>query len=76
VRYDRKISARARTPDIFDYRAGYKQYLSDDGQASPSDRADPIKPWINWEVQTGDNPADLAAALDTSGTTLAQSCDI
>src|SRR5919199_1068380 len=25
VRYDRKIAGRARTPDVFDYRAGLKQ---------------------------------------------------
>jgi hypothetical protein len=77
VKYDRKIAGRARTPDLFDYRSGYKQQqFSDDEQACPSDRADAANGWINWDVQTGANSADLAAALETSGITLAQFCDI
>src|SRR6516225_11487314 len=40
VRYDRKLGGRARTPDVFDFRSGFKQQLlGDDGQACPSDRA-------------------------------------
>jgi hypothetical protein len=76
VRYDRRISGRARTPDLFDYRSGFKQQmLSDQGGACPSDRADPENPWINWDLHGGDDPADLAAALETTGVTLAQWCD-
>ena len=77
VRYDRKIAGRARTPDIYDYRAGFtQQQLCDQGVASPSDRADAKNPWINWHVEAGDNPADLAAALEQTGVTLAQWCDL
>ena len=77
VRYDRKISGRARRPDVYDYRSGFKQQLlSDDGTASPSDRADAENPWINWHVQAGDDPALLASALEETGITLAQWCDL
>lgn len=78
VRYDRKLGGRARTPDVFDYRAGFKQQqFSDDGEAAcPSDRADAENLWVEWHVQTGDDPSDLAAALETSGVTLAQFCDL
>jgi hypothetical protein len=77
VKFDRKIAGRARTPDIYDYRAGFKQQqFSDDGQACPSDRADAANPWIDWNVHTGDSPADLAAALETTGITLSQWCDL
>jgi hypothetical protein len=77
VRYDRKLGGRARTPDVYDFRAGFKQQqLSDHGEACPSDRADAENPWINWHVQTGDDPCDLAAALESSGVTLAQFCDL
>jgi hypothetical protein len=77
VRYDRKLSGRARMPDVYDFRSGFKQQqFSDDGQASPTDRADPMNPWINWEVQTGDNPPDLAAALQTTGVSVAQWYDL
>jgi len=77
VRYDRKLAGRARTPDIYDFRAGFKQQLlSDDGQASPSDRAHPGNPWIDWEAQTGDDPCALAAALESANISLSQWCDI
>jgi hypothetical protein len=77
VRYDRKLGGRARTPDVFDFRAGFKQQqFSDDGQACPSDRSDPQNAWIDWIVSSGDNPLDLAAALETSGISLAQWCDL
>ncbi len=79
VRYDRRISIveRARTPDVFDSRSGYKQQqFSDDGQACPADRADPMNPWIDWEVSSGDSPLDLAAAIETTGVSLAQFCDL
>ena len=77
VRYDRKIGGRARKPDVYDFRSGFKQQLlSDDGTASPSDRADAENPWINWHVQSGDNPALLASALEETGISLAQWCDL
>ena len=77
VRYDRRIAGRARTPDVFDYRSGFKQQLlADDGQACPSDRAAPENWAINWEVQTGDNPLDLAIALEQTGVSLSQWCDM
>jgi hypothetical protein len=71
VRYDRKVSGRARTPDVYDYRAGLRrQQLDGQGQASPTDHGDPINSWINWGIDTGDDPADLAAALEASGVSL------
>jgi hypothetical protein len=77
TRYDRKIAGRSRMPDISDYRANMRQQLlSEGGQASPSDRADPANPWINWTLTSGDSPADLAAALESSGVSLAQWCDL
>jgi hypothetical protein len=77
VRYDRRIAGRARTPDVFDFRSGFKQQLlGDDGQACPSDRADAANAWINWEVSSGDSPLDLAAALEETGISLAQWCDL
>lgn len=77
VRYDRRIAGRASTPDVYDFRSGFKQQLhADDGQACPTDRSDAGNAWIDWHVQTGDDPSDLAAALETSGVTLAQFCDI
>jgi hypothetical protein len=77
VRYDRKIGGRARTPDIYDYRAGFKQQsLSDQGEASPSSRSDADNPWIDFNVQSNDDPAALAIALEETGVTLSQWCDL
>jgi hypothetical protein len=76
VRYDRKIGGRARTPDVYDFRSGFKQQqIADDGQACPSDRADAGNAWIDWHVQTGDDPCALAAALEGSSVSLSQWCD-
>jgi hypothetical protein len=76
VRYDRKLGGRARRPDVYDYRAGFsQQQIGDHGQATPSDRSDPNNGWINWTLSSGDNPADLVAALETTGITLNQWCD-
>lgn len=73
VKYDRRIAGRARTPDVYDFRAGFKQQmLSDHGEACPTDRADAGNAWINWNVQTGDGPAELAAALESTGISLSQ----
>jgi hypothetical protein len=71
VRYDRRIAGRARTPDLFDHRSRFKrQLLSDQGEASPSDRSDPGNAWINWRTDTGDSPVELAAALEETGLSL------
>lgn len=76
-RYDRKIGGRARTPDIYDYRAGYKQQqISEQGLANPSSRSDAENSWIDWELHSGDDPADLAAALESTGISLSQWCDL
>jgi hypothetical protein len=77
VRYDRKIGGRARTPDIYDYRTGFKQQqISDQGLANPSDWADANNNApIDSNLHTGDDPSALAAALETTGTTLSQWCD-
>jgi hypothetical protein len=76
VRYDRRLGGRAPTPDVFDYRSGLaRQQLSDQGVASPTDRADADNAWIDWHPTSGDDPCELAAALETYGTTLTQWCD-
>jgi hypothetical protein len=76
VRYDRKLGGRARTPDVYDYRAGFSQHsLSEQGEASTSERSSSENKWINWGVQSGDDPYELAAALETTGITLNQWCD-
>jgi hypothetical protein len=76
VRYDRKLGGRARKPDVYDYRSGFSQHmLSDSGQPTPTDRSSAENSWINWDQSTGDNPADLAAALESTGITLKQWCD-
>ncbi len=73
VKYDRKIAGRSRVPDVYDFRSGFKQQqISEQGQANPADRSDPENTWISWNLSGGDNPSDLAAALETSGISLAQ----
>jgi hypothetical protein len=65
VRYDRKIAGRARMFDVYDFRAGYKQQrLDGHGCATPADRSDPNNGWIDWCLASGDDPADLVAALE------------
>ena len=72
VRYDRKVAGRARRPDVFDYRSGLKQQRLDaQGYASPSDRSDPENGWIDWRLASGDDPAEVVAALEVTGLTLA-----
>lgn len=71
VRYDRRIAGRARMYDVFDYRAGMKQQqLDGQGHASPSERGDSENGWIDWGLEAGDNPAELAAALEQAGLTI------
>src|SRR5262249_40323749 len=79
VRYDRPVSImeRARTPGVFDFRSGLKrQLLSDHEGAAPTDRSDPANQWTNWSVPSGDNPLELVIALEQTGVTLAQFCDL
>jgi hypothetical protein len=72
VKYDRKVSGRSRQFDVFDYRAGMKrQRLSGQGNASPTDRSDPANNWINWRLESGDDPARLVGAVDALGLCLA-----
>ena len=76
VRYDRRISGRARTPDIYDFRAGFtQQQITDQGAANPADRSAAENPWIDWTLSSGDDPSDLASALEETGVSLAQWCD-
>jgi len=77
VRYDRKIGGRARNLDVYDYRSHmHRQLLSEQGVASTSERSSRDQFWINWDQHTGDNPCDLAAALESTNVTLAQWGDI
>jgi hypothetical protein len=70
VRYDRRIGGRGN-PDLYDYRSGFKrQRLSGQGKASPTDRGDAANNWIDWHVKARtEDPAELAAALETAGMT-------
>lgn len=72
VRYDRRLSGRSRQADVYDYRAGMKQQrLSGQGNASPTDRSDPMNSWITWRLAGGDDPARLVAAVDEARLCLA-----
>jgi hypothetical protein len=71
VKYDRRVSGRARRPDVYDYRSGFRQQLLNaQGEASPSDRS-AANEWIDWEVASGDDPAQVAMALEATGLSLA-----
>jgi hypothetical protein len=72
VRYDRKVSGRARGFDVQDYRSRMKQQLlSGKGEASPTDRSDRQNGWINWTVSArADDPSELGAALEGAGLSL------
>jgi hypothetical protein len=76
TRYDRKLGGRARNIDVFDYRAGFRRHdLSGQGQASTSEESDRNNSFINWQTDTGDDPAELAAALEKQGLTLEEWLD-
>jgi len=71
VKYDRRVSGRARRPDVYDYRSGFRQQLLNaQGEASPSDRS-AANGWIDWDVAIGDDPAQVAMALEATGLSLA-----
>jgi len=77
VKYDRRIAGRARRPDVFDFRANMKkQMLSEQGQASPTDRSDAGNSWIDWNQHTGDDPAELAISLEETGVRLEEWLDL
>src|SRR5271157_3711554 len=76
VRYDRRIAGRGRNPDVYDYRGGFSRHLlSEQGEASTSERSSHENSWIDWIVKSGDDRTELASALEESGVTLAQWCD-
>jgi hypothetical protein len=78
VQYDRRIAGRPRNIDIQDYRAGMVRHLMDGrGKLEPHDRSDRRNGFMDWtSAARTDDPSDLAAALETSGVTLSQWCDI
>jgi hypothetical protein len=75
---DRRLSGRPRNIDIQDYRAGMTQHLLDGrGKLEPHDRSDRTNGFIDWNgAARTDDPAALAAALEYSGVTLSQWCDL
>ena len=72
VKYDRRLSGRARNIDVMDYRAGMKkQEIGSKGEVSPTDRSDKNNGWIDWAVSArSDDPALLASALEEAGLSL------
>jgi hypothetical protein len=72
VRYDRRLSGRARNIDVMDYRANMKQQqISSKSEVSPTDRGDQMNGWIDWTVKAKtDDPALLASALEEVGLSL------
>lgn len=78
VSYDRRIAGRPRNLDIQDYRTGMVQHLMDGrGKLEPHDRSDRRNDFMDWSgIARTDDPCDLAAALETSGVTLSQWCDL
>ena len=72
VKYDRRLSGRARNIDVMDYRAGMKQQgIGSKGEVSPTDRSDKSNGWIDWAVSArSDDPAQLASALEEVGLSL------
>jgi hypothetical protein len=69
VRYDRRIAGRARSFDVFDFRAGMgRQNLDAQGRPHPSERSARENGWINWRsVITDDDPAAWAEVKDELG---------
>jgi len=69
VRYDRRVAGRARSFDVFDYRAGMKrQDLDAQGRPSPSERGARENHGIDWQgVAVHDDPALWAEAREAFG---------
>ena len=78
VYQDRRLSGRPRNIDIQDYRAGMTQHLMDArGKLEPHDRSDRRNGFLDWSGTSGtDDPTDLAAALETAGSSLDRWCDL
>jgi hypothetical protein len=78
VQYDRRIAGRPRNIDLQDFRAGMTAHLMDGrGELEPHDRSARINGFLDWSgTARTDDPSDLAAALETSGISLSQWCDI
>lgn len=78
VQFDRRLSGRPRNIDLQDYRAGMTQHLMDGrGKLEPHDRSGRVNGFLDWSgTARTDDPADLSAALETSGITLSQFCDL
>jgi hypothetical protein len=72
VKYNRRLSGRARNIDVTDYRSSMKQQqISSRGEVSPTDRGDKMNGWIEWAVKAKtDDPALLASALEEVGLSL------
>ena len=72
VRYDRKVAGRARRPDVFDYRSGLKQQRST-VRATPARATGATRRTAGsiWRLASGDDPAEVLAALEVTGLTLA-----
>ena len=68
VRYDRKVAGRARSYDVFDYRAGMRrQDLDGQGRPHPAERGDRDH-WIDWQKAIfDDDPAFHAEVRDLLG---------
>ena len=75
---DRRISGRPRNLDIQDYRARMTQHLMDGlGKLQPHDRSDRVNGFLDWTgTARTDDPCELAAALEGTGITLSQFCDL
>jgi hypothetical protein len=78
VRYDRRIASRPRNIGIEDHRAGMVQHLLDGrGKLEPHDRSARINDYLDWTgAARTDNPAELASALEETGLTLEEWCDL
>jgi hypothetical protein len=78
VQYDRRLSGRPHNLDIQDYRVRMTQHLMDGrGKLQPHDRADRNNAFLDWTgTARTDDPCDLTAALETTGITLSQFCDL
>jgi hypothetical protein len=75
---DRRLSGRPHNLDIGDYRARMTQHLMDGrGKLQPHDRADRNNAFLDWTgTARTDDPCALASALEETGITLAQWCDL
>jgi hypothetical protein len=53
------------------------QHIMDGGKLQPHDRADRNNGFLDWSATARtDDPSDLAAALETTGLSLSQFCDL